>query len=405
MIKKTSLVLILSVSLILALAACSRSANPTMYAPVQPTAGAQPVQENTDTVAEVQPSPTLPPTPLPTTSPSALPTPEAGAVAFDFIQSVCQASWSNSSIYLPCPGDLNYKEPGYIGVLESTSLDNGNRLSASSLLTIPAQDGSATGITGRYPPFTVQKGDRFKTALGCMPSPEGTCDLVYSLEYYDSNGGFHELAGAENLDGIAVSEPGGSLLLVDFPLDELDGQTVEFVLVIRDNDNPIGDNALWISPYIWRDPAVIAASKTATPAGTTGFTDFTPGVISGSVDFTNAPEYLYDEYDWVAPAAIVFFNQDDGTYWYNFTAHYYPEYQMTLPPGNYHVMAYAYNEDYTSYVSAAYTGKNPSCDEPLKEVFMAPGGTVGGIVITDWNWKCSGTAERPELPAQVVLPY
>ena len=267
MTKKTSLFLTLSLIVILVLAACSRSANPTSYAPFKTTPSIPPVQEDTAPAAEQQPSPTLPPTPIPTTPPSALPTPEPGAVAFDFIQTVCQASWSNSSIYLPCPGDLNYKEPGYIGVLESTSLDNGNRLSASSLLTIPAQDGSATGITGRYPPFTVQKGDRFKTALGCMPSPEGTCDLVYSLEYYDSNGGYHELAGAENLDGIAVSEPGGSLLLVDFPLDALDGQTVEFVLSIRDNDNPIGDNALWISPYIWRDPAVIAASKTATPGG------------------------------------------------------------------------------------------------------------------------------------------
>ena len=405
MIKKSSLILTLSLIVILALAACSRSANPTMMCPFKPTSGAQPVQEDTATVAEVQPSPTLPPTPIPPTPSPALPTPEPGAVAFDFITTVCQASWSNSSVYLPCPGDLNYKEAGYIGVLESTALDNGIQLSASSLLTIPAQDGSATGITGRYPPFTVQKGDRFKTALGCMSSPEGTCDLVYALEYYDSNGGYHELAGAENLDGIAVSEPGGSLLLVDFPLDELAGQTVEFVLVIRDNDNPIGDNALWISPYIWRDPAVIAALQTATPPGEAGYTDFTPGVISGKVDFTNAPEYLYDEYDWVAPAAVVFFNQDNGTYWYNFTAHYYPEYQMTLPPGRYQVMAYAYNEDYTDYVSAAYTGKNPSCDEPLKDVIMPPNGIVDGIVITDWNWKCSGTAERPEKPAEIPIPY
>ena len=213
MIKKSSMILTLSLIVILALVACSRSANPTSCAPIMPTPVVQPVQEDTAPVGRVsspaQPYPPpriLPPTPVP-----ALPTPEPGAVAFDFIQTVCQASWSNSSIYLPCPGDLNYIAPGYIGVLKNTSLDNGMQLSASSLLTIPAQDGSATGITGRYPPFTVQKGDRFKTALGCMASPEGTCDLVYAVEYYDSNGGFHELAGAENLDGIAVSEPGGSL--------------------------------------------------------------------------------------------------------------------------------------------------------------------------------------------------
>ena len=196
------------------------------------------------------------------------------------------------------------------------------------------------------------------------------------------------------------------LLLVDFPLDELAGQTVEFVLVIRDNDNPIGDNALWISPYIWRDPAVIAQSLEATPAGTAGYVPISlPGVISGMVDMTNAPEYLYDDYGWTAPAVVVFFNQDDGTYWYNYTAHYYPEYQMTIPPGRYQIMAYAYNEDYTSYVSAAYTGKNPSCDEPLKEVIMPPNGLVEGIVISDWNWKCDGTAERPEIPEGVPIPY
>jgi hypothetical protein len=198
---------------------------------------------------------------------------------------------------------------------------------------------------------------------------------------------------------------------VDFPLDEVAGQTVEFVLSIEDNGYPVGDNALWIAPYIWREPSLASSTSTTqdpavtTTSGYEGYIDPSVGIISGQTDMTNAPDHLRDDYGWSSPVALVFFNLDDGTYWYMQDSWTHPDFQMTVTPGRYHVMAYSYSEDGTETVSAAYTGKNPFCDEPLAEVEIPPGSFVDGILINDWNWKCNGTAERPAKPPEVILPY
>ena len=54
---------------------------------------------------------------------------------------------------------------------------------------------------------------------------------------------------------------------------------------------------------------------------------------------------------------------------------------MTVPPGRYEVVAYARGVGGAPYVTAGYTGQNPSCGQALQVVEVAPNTKVGNIVI------------------------
>jgi hypothetical protein len=100
----------------------------------------------------------------------------------------------------------------------------------------------------------------------------------------------------------------------------------------------------------------------------------------------------------------MFFNQDDYTWWWVHTTATHPNFQMTVTPGDYLIVAYAAGVGEVPYVTAGYTGMNPSCNQPLALVNMPSNGFVENIVIADWNWNCAGTAYRPPKPAEVPIP-
>ena len=102
---------------------------------------------------------------------------------------------------------------------------------------------------------------------------------------------------------------------------------------------------------------------------------------------------------------VTFFNLDDDNYWYFqplLTGH--SNYQMSLPPGNYQVVAYGKGVGNEPYITAGYTGANPTCGNELKNVIVAPNARISNIVIADWNWTCGGTATRPAKPADAPIP-
>ena len=119
-----------------------------------------------------------------------------------------------------------------------------------------------------------------------------------------------------------------------------------------------------------------------------------------------APPYLKDPiaHPQGMPVVVMFFNQDDYTWWWIHTTLTHPYFQMTVPPGDYLVAAYAEGVGGVAYVTAGYTGMNPSCGQTLAIVNVPPNTTVNDIVIADWNWNCGGTAYRPAKPAEVPLP-
>jgi hypothetical protein len=309
---------------------------------------------------------------------------------------MCNAQWGTSVKFLAtCPSAPNDYGPGYIARSDETIIQGSIKTLAPTLVVLPAQDGSSTALFGIYPPFDVQPGDHFRATLSCLDGYD--CGVEFALEYFDANGKYV----APDQEWSWKYHSGDAPIQLDIPIGvKLAGQTVKLTLAIRDdNNNPASDFAVWINPRIWRDPqAELVPSTDENNA---------PGTVSGTVNMSSAPPYLSDPGSGkVRPVAVVLFNLDDGRWWYVLTkpdgsSH---DFQMTVPPGNYQAAAYALGAGGAEYVTAAYTGENPSCGKPTVTIKVEPSQDVSNIDIADWNWNCSGTASRPAKPGNVPIP-
>lgn len=182
----------------------------------------------------------IPPTqtPVPPTPPASL-----GTIALDFVALLCNAQWMNGAQHLaPCPAANADHSGGYAEAVDPAS--EGEPAGTTVLLTIPAWNGSAA-LFLRYPSFTVHPGDRFRATLRCQVN--APCDVQYALEYFYANGKY---------SGPFLSwkyQAGDTPINVDTDLSMLSGQTVDFVLTLRpQNDTPQQDYSLWIAPHIYR---------------------------------------------------------------------------------------------------------------------------------------------------------
>jgi hypothetical protein len=207
--------------------------------PIPPTAVATATQP---------PATEIPPTPTSlgqaaTAAPTSTPTQVPGTSVLDFVATLCNAQWMNGGQHLKaCPSPSSDHSGGYAIVIDPAS----ESLPANTpvILTTPAQNGFAA-LFLRYPAFTVQKGDRFRAMLRCQSY--AACDVDYALEYYDANKNYHSPFLTWKY------KAGDPVINVDADLSELAGQSVDFVLTLRpNNDTPQQDNSLWIAPQIYR---------------------------------------------------------------------------------------------------------------------------------------------------------
>ncbi len=357
----------------------------------------------------IPPPPTETNTPEPTSTPTAqileVTTPDPSTVVLDFVAAMCTAQWSNNGEYLICPGDPDDTGAGYVDRLDGTTISGDTLVEAPSLITIPAYERLA-GIFGHYPALEVWEGDTFHAILACQPS-DTDCNVEFGLSYFDSYGGFHDLSPQIGPSPISDHDASsGAYTEVEVDLSALAGQTVEFTLVVRTKGDRTRNNPIWILPYIQRDPAALPPEPVVLATATTSSTSSgIPGTISGMVDLASAPPYLKDSYTYhESPVVVMFFNLDDSTWWWIHSTPTHPYYRMTVPPGNYHVVAYARGVGDIPYVTGGYTGSNPSCGKALKTVTVPSNGSVENIVIADWNWTCGGDAYRPAKPASVPIP-
>ncbi len=172
---------------------------------------------------------------------------DAANTVYYFAPDVCNAKWGNSGEEIPCPGIQGQINSGYVGLLTDVELNLPYK--ANALLTIPAQVGDFAEIFGTFPARKIELGDFFRAQLYCMPDAQ--CDVTFSLGYYDSNGKYYEPFPAWPYN---YTEP---THLINFPLDTLlAGQTVQLTLIVRDNDDPANDFAVWVEPRIFRHPGV-----------------------------------------------------------------------------------------------------------------------------------------------------
>ena len=183
-------------------------------------------------------------------------------IAYEFVANFCNADWENKNTALPCPGsDTDAK--GFVIKLDAPKMENGVTEDEPGLLTSP-QDKNNGIITGQYPAFTVQNGDRFRTIVNCQYTAK-KCDVIFRLDY-KNNGQVKTLASWHE-----VYE--GNFYPVDLDLSSLAGETVKFILVVSANGANNNDNAIWLNPHIIRQgPPPPTSTPSKTPTATTTFT-------------------------------------------------------------------------------------------------------------------------------------
>jgi hypothetical protein len=205
---------------------------------------------STSTATEMQPPtepPTVTPLPPPTITPSPAPDPgvvglppeAAGATALDFAVDVCKAVWSNSNGDVICDANDPVASTGYVMLMNGEP--QGLPSDIPVLLMYPPQANGDT-LAGKYPAFTVQKGDRFRAVLACRLHT--FCDVDFGLDYFDSIG----RTSLARWSYLFTDQP----QVIDYSLDGIAGRTVQFSLVVRRHGAGLQAYAVWIMPHIYR---------------------------------------------------------------------------------------------------------------------------------------------------------
>jgi len=195
-------------------------------------------------------------------------------IAYNFADNYCKANWENNTASLPCPG-TDGDSNGYVLKLNAPVMENGATENEPGLLTVP-QDKFNGIISGQYPAFTVQAGDRFRAIVNCQDEAN-KCDVIFRLDY-KNNGQIKTLASWHEIFE-------GEYYPVDLDLSALAGETVKFILVVSANGGQKNDYALWLNPHIIRQGV-----PTAPPTATLTFTPtFTPTPTSTPTSTATVP--------------------------------------------------------------------------------------------------------------------
>jgi hypothetical protein len=199
----------------------------------------------TDTSTPVPPTPSPTPTatatmtPPPDLSEIGLPSEPAGILAFDFVDQMCAAEWYVQDQLLPCPGDPEQTASGYVMRLEGGV--KGVPSGFPMMLTYPPL-GHYSKMFSKYPPFTVQKGDRFRAVIACRAHM--FCDVEFYLNFFSDNGERY----LQRWHYLFTDAP----IVIDYSLDSLAGRTVQFDLAVVAITSQPEMEAVWIAPHIYR---------------------------------------------------------------------------------------------------------------------------------------------------------
>jgi hypothetical protein len=207
--------------------------------------------------------------------------------AYDFVASYCEASWRNASDNLPCPGTEGANS-GFVIALASPKMENGKSI-GNGLLTYPQKTNDGM-ITGKYPAFKVESGDRFQANIGCLEKAND-CDIIYRLQYQIGDGNIRTLGQWREL------YEGGSYA-INMDLSSLSGQKVKFILTVLANGSSHEDFALWVNARITRlssQPPTATytptkqATGTATVTATATSTSTATATPTGTATATSTP--------------------------------------------------------------------------------------------------------------------
>jgi hypothetical protein len=163
-------------------------------------------------------------------------------IKHDFAENYCAATWVSAAGLIDCP-TVEYDINGLIQRQDAPIMEGGRVENEQGLWVIPeGVDGGY--LTGTFPPYKVESGDRFKTVVSCLEGYEA-CAVEFRLEYRIGEGEVKTL-------GKWYETYEGNYTKVNIDLTPLAGKEVQFILTIRALDVFDEDSGLWLRPSIWR---------------------------------------------------------------------------------------------------------------------------------------------------------
>jgi hypothetical protein len=160
---------------------------------------------------------------------------------YDFVSNYCDSdvTWTSGAGTLPCPGTPGDSE-GWVRKANAPVLENGITENEPGLVTQPqmVNDG---WIRGTFPPISITGGVYFKSVLGCNSTEN--CDVKFKLNYKIDGGTEQTLATWHEVQD-------GSFTRASVDLSGLEGEEVQFILLVLANGNSANDEALWLAPRI-----------------------------------------------------------------------------------------------------------------------------------------------------------
>ncbi|MGE5249310.1 MAG: NBR1-Ig-like domain-containing protein, partial [Bacteroidota bacterium] len=164
--------------------------------------------------------------------------------AYDFTDNMAAATWTTST--------------GTAEAVDAPKFESGVTFPAHGMRFVPGNYVNSY-VQGAYPPFRVQRGDRFQATVGCEYGYTG-CYVAYRLDYQIGAGPVRTFwSFRERYEGLTYN--------ANLDLSSLAGFDVRFILVVSAYGSPVDDHALWGSPIIAR-PGIITGTSTPTPTGT-----------------------------------------------------------------------------------------------------------------------------------------
>jgi hypothetical protein len=160
---------------------------------------------------------------------------------YDFSANYCVAEWTTSAGKTLSCAEKDGSADGFILYKSRPVLENGSIDDEPALITNPARTTDSV-LRGKYPAYTVQTGDHFKSIIGCEHNAKN-CNVRFQLDYQIDNGPIQTLGSwNEALDN--------NFTVLDIDLSSLAGKNVRFILTVLANGASDNDRAQWLLPRI-----------------------------------------------------------------------------------------------------------------------------------------------------------
>jgi hypothetical protein len=162
---------------------------------------------------------------------------------YNMVDNYCSAQWTSGAVgTLPCPGG-DGDVTGFVIKQTNPQLETGSTEDEASLLVSPQKVDNGY-ISGKYPVFKVESGDRFRSIIGCAYNANN-CNVIFQLNYIVDGSAEQTLTSWNETYNGAFQD-------INIDLSSLAGKNVIFILRINANGSSDQDRAQWLQPRIVR---------------------------------------------------------------------------------------------------------------------------------------------------------